>query len=686
MSDKISLLFNKNFQSILRTFSLLFFILTIANFWYVHQEGNYDKLYINYAANLKVLSQRIAKRVGETEITLSDTAFQYLKMDMDEFEKQLTILQEGEYKQGQLILPPSPPQIQKGPLAVVGAHWLISKPRMIYLLEHKTSMEDRKPLETLSHSILKSIQTEYLTILSEFQKIKTSDPRLEYLIAKQMFDSQTIMINISTLLDPLKDDKDIKGSFLNKINDFVNNGQLVADLNTNKELNALFAKVKVSLEKLKNSATVILNTANAIDMFNQNVVIIYEQNLQAYENLDSLDEAYLTASKTRLISFTTAITLGLITLLSLLLLWLIYYIEEKAVLKDTKEKNKKIQEDIHRLLHELEELAQGNLGAKASVSTGITRDIASSIDFAINSLKKLVVNINRTSKEAAIKTYDAQRITKHLVTASESQAQEIVLATSYVGSVTTLSEAMYKHAAESASVAKQSVMIAHDGGESVKNTIEGMKKIQSRIQLMSEKIRKLGESSEEISEIVSLINSFSNQTNLLSMNASIQAISAGAAGKGFAVVADEVQRLAEKASRATRDIDSLVTAIQSYTAEVINAMEETDLEVKNGGELSSEAGRALEKIVQVSKSLFELIQNISKSAEEQKSMSLITAEKMKVINDITKQTSIGSLDTAELINGLTKLHVELRNSVSQFKLPADTEDTIETLKGKNSDS
>jgi twitching motility protein PilJ len=225
------------------------------------------------------------------------------------------------------------------------------------------------------------------------------------------------------------------------------------------------------------------------------------------------------------------------------------------------------------------------------------------------------------------------------------------------------------NASESAQVAERSVKIANTGAEVVQNTIHGMDTIREQIQDTSKRIKRLGESSQEIGDIVSLINDIADQTNILSLNAAIQASMAGDAGRGFAVVADEVQRLAERSSGATKQIEALVKTIQSDTNEAVISMEQTTAEVVRGARLAQDAGVALEEIENVSTSLSDLIQNISNAARQQAASAGHVSNTMNVIQEITSQTSSGTTATAGSIGRLAELAGDMQNSVAGFKLP-----------------
>ena len=226
-----------------------------------------------------------------------------------------------------------------------------------------------------------------------------------------------------------------------------------------------------------------------------------------------------------------------------------------------------------------------------------------------------------------------------------------------------------KDSAESADVAERSVKIASRGAEVVRETISGMDSIRDQIQETSKRIKRLGESSQEIGSIVELINDIAEQTNILALNAAIQAASAGEAGRGFAVVADEVQRLAERSTSATKRIETLVQTIQSDTNEAVNSMEQTTAEVVAGARLAEDAGSALGDIERVSHDLSALIQNISDRSARAVGGGDGYLASMNAIQEITSQTSQGASQTADSIGTLAQLASDLRRSVAHFKLP-----------------
>ncbi|HEY5782430.1 MAG TPA: methyl-accepting chemotaxis protein [Lysobacter sp.] len=343
---------------------------------------------------------------------------------------------------------------------------------------------------------------------------------------------------------------------------------------------------------------------------------------------------------------------------------------QKKRYESTKELNDRNQEAIMRLLDEMGSLAEGDLTVKATVTEDMTGAIADSINFAVEQLRSLVQTITDTSVQVASSAQETQATAMHLAEAAEHQAQEINSASDRISEIAASINQVSRNSAESADVAQRSVQIATKGAGVVRQTIAGMDSIRDQIQETSKRIKRLGESSQEIGSIVELINDISEQTNILALNAAIQAASAGEAGRGFAVVADEVQRLAERASNATKRIETLVQTIQSDTNEAVSSMEQTTSEVVAGARLAEDAGTALGEIEKVSSDLSNLIQGISSAAQQQSSAATNITATMNTIQSITAQTSQGANQTAASIGNLAQLAADLRRSVADFKLPA----------------
>ncbi|MCI0518055.1 MAG: methyl-accepting chemotaxis protein [Woeseiaceae bacterium] len=338
--------------------------------------------------------------------------------------------------------------------------------------------------------------------------------------------------------------------------------------------------------------------------------------------------------------------------------------------REQSEQNERNQQAILRLLDELGSLADGDLTVEATVTEDITGAIADSINYAIEKLRELVATINETAIMVDSAAKQTESTAVNMKRAAENQGREIAAATGSIVSMAASIEEVSGNAERSSDVARHSVEVAHKGGAAVRRTIDGMNAIRETIQDTSKRIKRLGESSQEIGNIVELINDIAEQTNILALNASIQASMAGEAGRGFAVVADEVQRLAERSTNATKQIEVLVRTIQSDTNEAVISMERSTTDVVGGALLAENAGAALDEIEQVSNQIANLVQNISGSARQQAGSAADVTRRTTKLKEISDQTSRATAATAASISKLSELASQLRKTVAGFTLPS----------------
>ena len=338
--------------------------------------------------------------------------------------------------------------------------------------------------------------------------------------------------------------------------------------------------------------------------------------------------------------------------------------------EEAKRANDQNQAAILRLMNELQEVADGDLTVQATVSEDITGAIADSVNYTVEELRGLVGRVTKTAEQVTSASNQAQNISTELLDASQKQSREIQETGQAVLEMAAQITDVSRSANESAEVARQSVSAAEEGAKAVEDAIRGMNEIREQIQETSKRIKRLGESSQEIGEITELISDITEQTNVLALNAAIQAASAGEAGRGFSVVAEEVQRLAERSGEATKQIGALVRTIQTDTHDAVAAMEKSTQGVVEGAKLSDAAGAALAEIRRVSNRLADLIQSISSATERQATSANGVAQSIQNILTVTEQTQEGTQQTAESIRELSKLAEELKNSVSRFRVTA----------------
>ncbi len=336
--------------------------------------------------------------------------------------------------------------------------------------------------------------------------------------------------------------------------------------------------------------------------------------------------------------------------------------------RDAKRINEANQAAILRLMNELQSVAEGDLTQQATVTEDITGAIADSVNYTVEELRTLVAQVQGTAGRVTETTSQVEATSTELLAASTEQLHEIRETGESVLQMAARINDVSNRAQETAAAAQQSLNVTQTGRQAVQDAIEGMNSIRDQIQETSKRIKRLGESSQEIGEITELISDITEQTNVLALNAAIQAASAGDAGRGFSVVAEEVQRLAERSGDATRQIAALVKAIQTDTQDAVGAMERSTQGVVQGAQLSDAAGTALVDIDRVTRELSSLIEDISAQASREAHSANVVASNIQHIFAVTEQTGDGTRSTAQIVRELSRTAEELRQSVSRFKI------------------
>lgn len=528
---------------------------------------------------------------------------------------------------------------------------------------------------TLSDTV-PQLQVEYDEIVEILLENGASADQIS-LAQRQPWLAERIMSNVSKVLrggedsimaaDTFGRDAKLFGRVLDGML-YGNQAMRISQVNDEEALDRL-AEISDLFSFVENSVDEILETSPELFQVRGASNIIFTDAQQILQQTSILQSTFEATSKSRYINEIFALIVGIIAFIALIMAAMSINKDTRVRLAVTKRQNITNQKAIMRLLTEMEDLADGDLTVSATVGEDFTGAIADSINYSIEQLRALVNTINQTAVEVDTSAQQTQNTAMELAQAAENQAQEISITTQSINEMTESMRSVSENAAESAEVAKRSVAIATNGAQVVRNTINGMNVIRDQIQDTSKRIKRLGESSQEIGDIISLINDIADQTNILSLNAAIQASMAGEAGRGFAVVADEVQRLAERVSGATRQVEALVSAIQGDTNEAVTSMEQTTSQVVFGAQLAETAGVALAEIEQVSNNLAGLIRNISSTAKDQTESAALISQRMLTIRDITNKTASGTTATAGSVGALAEMALEMRQSVSGFRLP-----------------
>jgi len=658
----------------------VFIILMLGSLVYVADKRANLQRHVELSAEQLLLSQQMATfSLGAS--SGNEEAFDRLQTSQIKFDKILSTYRTGDAYSAAIsreLLPA---------LDAVESDWRNYRNNVEVILNGRQSIAEVREL----YQVIESFIPQMLTYSDEVVGVlikKQSSPRQIYLATRQMMLSQRIKNNLNQVLaggeaaaaaaDRFGRDAALFGRVLEGL--LKGSKGLRIEKVTDKEAVAKLREVAMLISAVSDNIAGILELSPELFEVKDAAGLVSGDSEKILISLKEFQEKIISQGEELDMIQLVGVGFGGIAVVLIIIGGILLLKEARKREESALENNRRNQRAILRLLDEMANLADGDLTVHATVTEEITGAIADSVNFTIDALRTLVTTINNTASEVSLSTEKTQHTANELAQASNRQAREIASASA---AVTDMAESMLtvSHDADnSVNVATQSLGIAQKGAQVVRNTIGSMEKIRENIQETSKRIKRLGESSQEIGDIVGLITEIADQTNILALNAAIQASTAGDAGRGFAVVADEVQRLAERAGNATKQIEGLVNAIQADTNEAVKSMEMSTAGVVSGAAMAEESGVALKEIESVSIELSNLIKGISDSTKQQSKVAMSVSDSMNVIQEITLQTSEGTEETSNSLISLNELSAELGRSVSGFKLPSSDDDSnVETV-------
>src|SRR3954454_17912957 len=639
---------------------------------YDARQATFDTLYVAAVGKIRMLSQRLAKAAQQASQGNRE-AFKQLRESRDEFSALVNLLSSGGVSAG-VELPATPERVRPQ-LAALEREWQRSErnatmvvreePNLVALGAAVRAINENNPalLETADEVTALSVQSgasvrqnaiaAQLVMLTQRMAKNANamlagdivDPEVAFLLGK---DRNTFRDHLQGLL---------QGNEALRITR-VADPELRAKL---AELEAGFKDYQVSVSRILGNMQRLVNAKRATrDMFNDSETLLGAA--------ESLAGGYEQLVGERRLNFVAMAVVSLLALAVLFLIGKAWIDDSRRRAEQSERQNRLNQDAIMRLLDEIGHLASGDLTVRANVTKHMNGAIADPINYTIDELRRLVAGITRAAEQVSGATHEAQTVSAELLHAAQKQATEIQGTGQAVAHMAQSMNQVSANANDSAKVAETSLSAANKGAQAVQNAIRGMNDIREQIQETSKRIKRLGESSQEIGEIVQLISDITEQTNVLALNAAIQAASAGEAGRGFTVVAEEVQRLAERSAEATKHISAIVRSIQADTQDTVTAMERSTQGVVEGTRVADMAGQALQEIGAVSKQLATLIASISNATTSQAEAAIQVAARMKDILSITNLTADGTKKTAASTQQLATLAQDLKSSVAGFKL------------------
>jgi twitching motility protein PilJ len=656
--------------------ALIAVIGAIAAFAYLTRVEQHVEAYIARATEMQVLGQKVVKSALASSRG-DEAAFERLRADSDRF---ATLQDQVRSGAPELGLPAAPAELAE-PVDAVERAWRALRAPVDAILENQADIVALRGLVEEVGATVPGFQRAADAVAQAMIEAG-ADPRQVSIATRQLMLAQRLRESIGRALDGGRQTPQAIEAFIadtTRLGEVIN-GMLRGDPRIGIE-RLVDGDAREALNEAARLHAVISENASRVTEIAPSVIPALTAMSEVTPASDELDRAVseLTARLDKGDSIGAggpvpvgpALVTGLGLLAVVMLLWL-----GLALLRDARRRaleadrqNQRNQAAIRRLLDEMVDLSDGDLTIEATVTEDITGAIADSVNQAVEEMRSLVTTINETSVRVSASAQETRSTALSLEEASDHQRSQIEKAYATVNQMSEAMRVMASDAGKSADIAQQSVEIAAAGGATVRRTITGMDNIRDQIQETSKRIKRLGESSQEIGNIVELIEDIADQTNILALNAAMQAAMAGEAGRGFAVVADEVQRLAERSANATKQIDALVKTIQADTNEAVNSMEASTSEVVGGARLAEDAGEALQRIEQVSNEIAQATRAMADKLERHSGEVGTINDTMEVVQRITTQTAEGTEKTTQSIETLARMAEQLRQTVARFRLP-----------------
>ena len=665
------------------------FVLT----WLNAEEDAKASAQTQLAAEVLMHSQRIRK-ASPNAIQGNQDAFNQLRQSRSAINEYFTVLTRGGLAQGRDI--PEADEESRKQLNEIQAQWSRSDQAAVRIMNLEKQLvgfkEIQQKLNKLSPNLLE-ISEQIATLNAQIgatpREISASGQlvMLTQRLGKSLNEFMTSDgINPETAFQLGKDAntfKDIVSGFLE------GSAVLRLPVASNSDVRLKLNELQQSFSEYQQLVTEILKNLDKFIAAKEAERLIFNENEILRDKLQILQRGYLLKQNqsnwtswgmlvTGVITLSTMIALGLILLRQSRLRTMeaeqrqAEAEKQKQAAIEQEEKIRKLNQQnqaaILRLMNELQEVSDGNLTIQATVSEDITGAIADSVNFMLEELRTLLDKVTQMTQRVALASEHSQQISTESLTLAAHQATEIQQTGRDVLQMTKQIHQVSQAATTSTEVAKNSLAAAKNGEAAVQLAIKGMYDIRDLIQETSKRIKRLSESSLEIGDITELITDITEQTNVLALNAAIQAASAGEAGRGFAVVAEEVQRLAERSGEAAKQISALVQTIQTDAHDAVMAMEKSTQGVVEGARLSDSAGTVLAEIRHISQHLAELIHEISNSTLAQSSLADGVAKNIDSILTITERTRNGTTQTANAVHELLVLAEELKSAVARFRI------------------